>query len=183
MIFHQCKLIDISLTSKLKSNPAMQNIIATRSDWQITIKNLVTLTRRVNGTPISEVTLVKVMVTFEAWSSIDMLLFVSWQSDYFQLRYSKFHIWPWKFKVKVMAKVNPYGPIWDLNFNWYVCFCFVAIGTPFLSISKQMSLPPFIFLEAIRHIRHFLIDKVFKETLWSLSNHTYGTHKCAGFWW
>ena len=51
------------------------------------------------------------------------------------------------------------------------------------SISKQMSLPPFIFLEAIRHIRHFLIDKVFKETLWSLSNHTHGTHKCARFWW
>ena len=51
------------------------------------------------------------------------------------------------------------------------------------AISKQMSLPPFIFMEAIRHIRHFLIDKVFKETLWSLSNHTYGTHKCARFWW
>ena len=33
------------------------------------------------------------------------LLFVSWQSDHFWLRYSKFHIWPWKFKVKVMAKV------------------------------------------------------------------------------
>ena len=32
-------------------------------------------------------------------------------------------------------------------------------------ISKQMSLPPFVFLEAIRHIRHFLIDKVFKTTL------------------
>ena len=24
------------------------------------------------------------------------LLFVSWQSDHFWLRYSKFHIWPWK---------------------------------------------------------------------------------------
>ena len=84
------------------------------------------------------------LVTFEAWSSIDMLpfcfvaigpflaeikqipyltlknlgqghgqgqsrwshlsprvqsiclLFVSWQSDHFCLRYSKFHIWPWK---------------------------------------------------------------------------------------
>ena len=84
------------------------------------------------------------LVTFEAWSSIDMfafrfvairpflaeiwqipyltfknlgqghgqgqtrwshlsprvqsicLLFVSWQSDHFWLRYSKFHIWPWK---------------------------------------------------------------------------------------
>ena len=50
-------------------------------------------------------------------------------------------------------------------------------------ISKQMSLPPFIFLEAIRHIRHFLIDKVLKETLWPLSNYTYGTHKYARFGW
>ena len=48
------------------------------------------------------------------------------------------------------------------------------------SISKQMSLPPFVLLEAIRHIHHFLIGKVFEETL---CNHTYGTHKCAGFWW
>ena len=35
------------------------------------------------------------------------LLFVSWQLDHFWLRYRKFHIWPWKFKVKV---------------NRYVCF-------------------------------------------------------------
>ena len=39
------------------------------------------------------------------------------------------------------------------------------------AISKQKSLPPFVFLEAIRHIRHFFIDKVFKETLCTLSNH------------
>ena len=32
------------------------------------------------------------------------LLFIPWQSDHFWLRYSKFYIWPWKFKVKVMAK-------------------------------------------------------------------------------
>ena len=34
------------------------------------------------------------------------LLFISWQSDYFWLRYSKFYIWPWKFKVKVTTKIN-----------------------------------------------------------------------------
>ena len=56
------------------------------------------------------------------------LLFVSWQSD-FMLRYSKFHIW--KYKVKVMAKVKPYGPIWGLKFNWYVCFLFRANRTIF----------------------------------------------------
>ena len=52
------------------------------------------------------------------------LLFVSWQSDHFWLRYRKFHIWPWKFKVKVMAKVKPDGHIWALEFNRYVCFSF-----------------------------------------------------------
>ena len=52
------------------------------------------------------------------------LLFVSWQSDHFSLRYSIFHIWPWKFKFKVMAKVKPDGHVWGLGFNRYVCFSF-----------------------------------------------------------
>ena len=52
------------------------------------------------------------------------LLFVSWQSDHFWLRYSKFYIWPWKFKVKVMAKVKSDDLIWALDFNRYVCFLF-----------------------------------------------------------
>ena len=34
------------------------------------------------------------------------LLFVSWQSGHFWLRYSKFYIWPWKFKVKVTTKID-----------------------------------------------------------------------------
>ena len=62
------------------------------------------------------------LVTLEAWSSIDM--FVSWQSDHFWLRYSKFYIGPWKFKVKVMAKVTHDGHIWALEFSRYVCFSF-----------------------------------------------------------
>ena len=52
------------------------------------------------------------------------LLFVSWQSDHFWLRYSKFYIWPWKIYVKVMVKVKPDGHIWALEFNLYVCFSF-----------------------------------------------------------
>ena len=52
------------------------------------------------------------------------LLFVTWQSDHFWQRYSKFYIWPWKFKVKVMAKVKPDGHIWALEFNRYVSFSF-----------------------------------------------------------
>ena len=58
-----------------------------------------------------------------------------------------------------------------------------ALMFSFISISKQMSLPPFVFLEANRHIRHFLIDKLSRKHFVSLSNHTYGIHKCAGFWW
>ena len=32
------------------------------------------------------------------------LPFISWQSHHFWLRYGKFHIWPWKFKVKVIGQ-------------------------------------------------------------------------------
>ena len=56
------------------------------------------------------------------------LLFVLWQSDDFWL---KIHIWPWKFKVKVIAMVKPDGPIWGLEFNRYVCFWFRGNRTIF----------------------------------------------------
>ena len=46
-----------------------------------------------------------------------LCLLIPWQSDLFWQRYDKFHIWLWKFKVKVTAKVKPYGPTWVLNFN------------------------------------------------------------------
>ena len=59
------------------------------------------------------------------------LLFVSWHSDHFWLRYSKFHIWPWKFKVKVMAKVKSDGRICGLDFNRYVYFSFRGTQTIF----------------------------------------------------
>ena len=59
------------------------------------------------------------------------LLFVLWQSDLFWLWYRKFHIWPWKFKVKLMAKVKPDGHIWGIEFNRYVCFLFRGYRTIF----------------------------------------------------
>ena len=59
------------------------------------------------------------------------LLFVLWQSDHFWLRYSKFLISPWIFKVKVMAKVKSDGHIWSLEFNRYVCFSFRGNRTIF----------------------------------------------------
>ena len=59
------------------------------------------------------------------------LLFVLWQSDHFWQRYSQFHIWPWKFKVKVMSKVRPDGHIWGLEINQYVCFSFRGNRTIF----------------------------------------------------
>ena len=48
----------------------------------------------------------------------------TWPSVHFWLRYSKCHIQPWKFKVKVTAKVKPHGHIWGLEFIRYVCFSF-----------------------------------------------------------
>ena len=69
-------------------------------------------------------------LVFNRYVSI-CLLFVSWQSDHFWLRYSKFYIWPWKFKVKVMAKVKPDGHIWAPVFNRYVCFLFRGNPTIF----------------------------------------------------
>ena len=45
------------------------------------------------------------------------LLFVSWQSEHFWLRYSKFYIWPWQFKVKVMAEVKSDSHIWALSIS------------------------------------------------------------------
>ena len=59
------------------------------------------------------------------------LLFVSCQSDLFWPRYSKFHIWPWKLKVKVVVKVKPDGHIWAIGFNRYVCFSFRGNRTIF----------------------------------------------------
>ena len=59
------------------------------------------------------------------------LHFVLWQSDHFWQRYSQFHIWPWKFRVKVMSKVKPNGHIWGLEINRYVCFSFRGNWTIF----------------------------------------------------
>ena len=55
------------------------------------------------------------------------MLFVSWQSDHFWMRYRKFHIWPWKFKVRVMAKVKPDGHIWGLGVQ-SICLLFLSRG-------------------------------------------------------
>ena len=57
------------------------------------------------------------------------LLFFSWQSDHFGLRYSKLHIWPWKIKVKVMAKVKPAGHTWGLSSINMFAFHFMKIGS------------------------------------------------------
>ena len=53
------------------------------------------------------------------------MLFVSWQSDHFCSRYSRFHFWPCKFKVKVMAKVKSNGHIWGLRVQ-LICLLFVS---------------------------------------------------------
>ena len=65
------------------------------------------------------------------WVQSICLLYVSSQSDHFGLRYSIFHVWHWKFKVKVMAMVKPDSHIWGPVFNWYVCFLFRGNRTIF----------------------------------------------------
>ena len=72
------------------------------------------------------------MITFEALDFNQYVcFFVSCQSDHFWLIYSKFYIWPWKFKVEVMAKIKPDNHIWALGFNRYVCFSFRGNQTIF----------------------------------------------------
>ena len=65
------------------------------------------------------------------WDQSICLLFVLWQSYHFWLRYSKFHFWPWKIKVKVMAKVKLDGHIWGIEFNRCVYFSFRGNRTIF----------------------------------------------------
>ena len=57
------------------------------------------------------------------------LFFVSWQLAYYCDVYSKFNIWPWKSKVKVMIKVITDGQIWGLASNWYIWFSFCGNQT------------------------------------------------------
>ena len=71
------------------------------------------------------------LVTFEAWSSINMFAFCFVAIGPFRLRYSKFHIWPWKVKVKVMANVKSDGHILALEFSRYGCFSFRGNWTIF----------------------------------------------------
>ena len=66
--------------------------------------------------------MVKVKSAGHIWGlDFNRYVFLSWQSDHFWQRYSKFHIWPWKFKVKVTAKFKANGHIWCLEINQYVC--------------------------------------------------------------
>ena len=62
--------------------------------------------------------------SFEVKSSIDIFVFRFMAIGPFWPRYSKYPIGSWNFKVKVMTKFKPDGPIWGLEFNRYVCFTF-----------------------------------------------------------
>ena len=64
------------------------------------------------------------LIVIEAFSSFYMFAFIFVVIGPFWLRYSKFQIWPWKFIVKVVAKVKSYGHIWGWEFNRYVCYLF-----------------------------------------------------------
>ena len=93
---------------------------------------------------------------------LGQLVIVSWQRDHFWPRYSKFPIWPWKFKFMV----NPDGPIWGLQFNQYICFSFHGNWTIFgrdianslldLDYSRSMSWPR---SKAGGHIWHLKLNR------------------------
>ena len=96
------------------------------------------------------------------------LVFVSWQSGHFWLRYIKFHISPWKFKVKVTAKVKSDGYILGQGFNRCVCFSFCGNQTIFgrdianyifdLKNPRSRSCPrsnPMVTFEVLRSIDMF----------------------------
>ena len=59
------------------------------------------------------------------------LLFILWQSDHFWLRYSKFHIWPWKSRSRSWSRLNPMVTFEPPEFNRYVCFSFRGNRTIF----------------------------------------------------
>ena len=61
---------------------------------------------------------------FTAGVHLICVLFVSWKSDNFWPRYAKFYVWPWKFKVKVMAKVKLNSPILGPTSYRWACFSF-----------------------------------------------------------
>ena len=60
------------------------------------------------------------------------------------MRYSKFQIWPWKFIVKVMARVKSHGHIWGIKFNRYICFVSWQLDH-FLSRYSRFHISPWIF--------------------------------------
>ena len=64
------------------------------------------------------------ILTLEVFSSIDVFAFRFPAIGPFWLRHSKFRVWPWKFRVRIMAKVKHDCHIWGLKFNRYVCFSF-----------------------------------------------------------
>ena len=63
------------------------------------------------------------------------MLLILWKSNHLWLRYSKFQIWPWKFNVKIMDKVNPMVTFEAQSSIDMFAFCFVAIGPFWLRYS------------------------------------------------
>ena len=67
-------------------------------------------------------------------------LFILWQSVRFVIRYGKLNIWPWEFKVEVIAKVKPNSHIFCLEFNnSMICLLFIFEAIiQFLAKIKQI---------------------------------------------
>ena len=120
------------------------------------------------------------------------LYIVSRQSSHFWQRSTRFPTLPWKFKVKVTAKVKFDGQMWGLEFNRYVCVLFHGNRTIFgrdilnfifyLANSRSRSRPksnPMVTLEAYSSIDMFafcfvgigqFVAEIYRFPYWTLNN-------------
>ena len=79
----------------------------------------------------------KPRVTFLAQQPVDLLLFRFTSIDLAIPEIQLFKNWPWKSKIKAMAKVKTGGYIWSPMYNRCVYFSFRAIGS-FLTKKKEI---------------------------------------------
>ena len=96
----------------------------------------------------SSMSMTKVKINAYIWGQIfnpHVCISLCGNQIHFWLRYSKFHLWPWKCKVKVMAKVKSDGHIWGLVFNRYICFLFLWESDHFWLIYSTFHIWPWKF--------------------------------------
>ena len=92
------------------------------------------------------------VVTFEAWSSIHVCFWFHSNCTIF----SKFHNWPWNFKVKVMGEVKGQGV--GLACHWCTYFSFLVNQA-----NRSKDMVKWVF-DPKKHIRNFGEKKIGKKS-------------------